>query len=96
MKAILNGVVLAESNDTQIVENNHYFPPDSVKKEYFSDSNTTSVCHWKGTCSYYDATVDGKTVSDVAWYYPATTTDKAKPIENYVAFYKNKVVFEEA
>jgi len=92
--AILNGVVLAESNDTKVVEGNHYFPPESVKKEYFTDSNTSYVCPWKGDCSFYDATIDGKTVSDVAWYYPTTITDRAKPIENYVAFYKNKVEFE--
>jgi len=94
MKAILNGVVLAESDDTKVIENNHYFPPESVKKSLFSDSDTSSVCSWKGTCSYYNATIDGRTVPDVAWYYPNTISDRAKPIENYVAFYKNKVQFE--
>ncbi|KAJ3862351.1 hypothetical protein EV359DRAFT_45359, partial [Lentinula novae-zelandiae] len=88
MKAILDGIVLADSNDTKVIEGNHYFPPDSVKKEYFVESDTSSVCPWKGTCSYYDATISGKTVSDVAWYYPNTISDRAKPIENYVAFYK--------
>ncbi|GAA5928978.1 hypothetical protein JCM3775_006699 [Rhodotorula graminis] len=91
VKATLNGTVLAESANTQVVEGNHYFPPDSVKKEFFTDSNTHTTCGWKGVASYYNANVDGKEVKDAAWYYPATTTDKAKPIENYVAFYGSKV-----
>ncbi|KAJ3796681.1 hypothetical protein GGU11DRAFT_685301, partial [Lentinula aff. detonsa] len=93
MKAILNGVVLAESEDTKVIEGNHYFPPESVKKDYFTDSDTSSVCSWKGTCSYYDATISGKKVPDVAWYYPSTISDRAKPIENYVAFYKVQMFF---
>ncbi|KAF8895159.1 DUF427-domain-containing protein [Infundibulicybe gibba] len=90
MKVTFNGAVIAESDDTIVVENNHYFPPSSIKKEAFSDSKTSSVCPWKGTASYYNASVDGKSVNDVAWYYPKTF-DKAKNIEGYVAFYKNKV-----
>ncbi|KAJ7601021.1 DUF427-domain-containing protein [Mycena floridula] len=93
MKAIFNGAVLAESDETIIVEGNHYFPPGSVNKEVFSDSKTSTVCAWKGTAAYYNASVEGQTVSDVAWYYP-NTSDKAKNIEGYVAFYKNKVTFE--
>ncbi|KAK7014092.1 hypothetical protein VNI00_019414 [Paramarasmius palmivorus] len=93
MKATLNGNVLAESNETVVVEGNHYFPPSSIKKEYFTDSSTSTVCPWKGTASYYDASVDGNTVKDIAWYYPSTF-EKAKHIEGYVAFYKNKVTFE--
>ncbi|KAJ3830640.1 DUF427-domain-containing protein [Lentinula raphanica] len=94
MKAVLDGVVLAESDDTKVIEGNYYFPPETVKKEYFTDSNTSSVCSWKGDCSYYDALIGGKKVPDVAWYYPNTISERAKPIENYVAFYKNKVQFE--
>ncbi|KAJ6557280.1 DUF427-domain-containing protein [Mycena vulgaris] len=93
MKATLNGVTLADSDATVVVENNHYFPPASVKSELFSDSNTSTICPWKGKASYYNATVDGKTVEDVAWYYP-DTSEKAKNIKGYVAFYKNKVTFE--
>ncbi|KAJ7164648.1 DUF427-domain-containing protein [Mycena crocata] len=93
MKVTLNGTVLADSDSTVVVENNHYFPPASVKTEFFSDSNTSTVCPWKGTAAYYNANVDGKSVPDIAWYYPATY-EKAKNIEGYVAFYKNKVTFE--
>ncbi|KAG7089747.1 hypothetical protein E1B28_011401 [Marasmius oreades] len=93
MKVTLNGTVLADSNETIAVENNHYFPPSSVKKEFFADSNTSTVCGWKGTASYYNANVDGKTVKDIAWYYP-NAMEKAKNIENYIAFYKNKVTSE--
>ncbi|KAF7365399.1 DUF427-domain-containing protein [Mycena venus] len=87
MKVVLNGTTLAESDSTVVVENNHYFPPNSVKTDLFSDSKTSTVCPWKGTASYYNATVGGKTVNDIAWYYPSAS-DKAKNIEGYIAFYK--------
>ncbi|KIK59394.1 hypothetical protein GYMLUDRAFT_262137 [Collybiopsis luxurians FD-317 M1] len=90
-KATLNGVVLAESDNTQIIEGNHYFPPDSVKKEYFKDSDSAYTCSWKGPCTFYNATVAGKNIKDVAWSYDEVITDRAKPIEKWVAFYKNKV-----
>jgi len=90
VKATLNGTIIAESDNTTIVENNHYFPPDSVKKEFFSDSKTTSVCPWKGTASYYNATADGQTVTNVAWYYPEPK-EAASNIKDYVAFYQTKV-----
>jgi len=90
VKVTLNGEILAESDSTVVVEGNHYFPPDSVTKSLFSDSDTSTVCPWKGTASYYNATVGGKEVKDVAWYYP-TTKEKANNIKGYVAFYKNKV-----
>ncbi|EMD39815.1 hypothetical protein CERSUDRAFT_112076 [Gelatoporia subvermispora B] len=93
VKVTKNGVVLAESNDTIVVENNHYFPPSSVNKEVFSPSSTSTVCPWKGTAAYYDATINGNTVKDVAWYYPETK-EKANSIKGYVAFYKNKVDIE--
>jgi len=92
-KVTLNGEVLAESTETIVVEGNHYFPPSSVRKNLFTESDTSTVCPWKGTASYYNAVVGGKTVSDVAWYYPSTF-ERAKNIEGYVAFYKNKVKFE--
>ncbi|KAL1711045.1 hypothetical protein EV121DRAFT_250745, partial [Schizophyllum commune] len=87
MKATLNGTVLAESDNTTVVEGNHYFPPESIKKDLFKPSNTTTHCPWKGNASYYNVEVDGNTVKDAAWYYP-NASEKAKNIENYVAFYK--------
>ncbi len=84
--------MLAESNDTIVVEGNHYFPPSSVNKEYFKSSSTESVCPWKGTASYYNLEVEGKENSDAAWYYPEPS-EKAKEIKDYVAFWKGvKVV----
>ncbi|KAL1682407.1 hypothetical protein EV122DRAFT_274518 [Schizophyllum commune] len=93
MKATLNGTVLAESDNTTVVEGNHYFPPESIKKDLFKPSNTTTHCPWKGNASYYSVEVNGNTVKDAAWYYP-NASEKAKNIENYVAFYKNKVTIE--
>jgi uncharacterized protein (DUF427 family) len=87
MRAIWNGAVLAESNDTIIVEGNHYFPADSINKKFFAPSKTHTVCGWKGTASYYDIVVDGATNKDAAWYYP-TPKDAAKEIGNHVAFWK--------
>jgi uncharacterized protein (DUF427 family) len=87
VKAIWNGAVVAESDKTEVVEGNHYFPPDAIKKQYFAPSETHSVCPWKGTASYYTVQVDGKSNQDAAWYYPSAS-DKAKNIENYVAFWK--------
>jgi uncharacterized protein (DUF427 family) len=93
MKAIWNGTILAESNDTVIVEGNHYFPADSIKREFFAPSETHTVCGWKGTASYYDVVVNGAMNKDAAWYYPETK-DAAKEIENHVAFWKGVEVVE--
>ncbi len=93
MRATWNGAVLAESNDTVVVEGNHYFPADSVNNRYFQPSQTQSVCGWKGTARYYDVVVNGKTNKDAAWYYPDTKTE-AKNIEGYVAFWKGVNVGE--
>ncbi len=82
-----NDVILAESDETKVVEGNHYFPPGSIKKEYFKPSATHSVCPWKGTASYYTVEVDGKPNADAAWYYPSPK-EAAKEITNYVAFWK--------
>jgi uncharacterized protein (DUF427 family) len=87
MKAVWKGTVLAESDRTEVVENNHYFPPDTIKSEHFKPSPTHSVCPWKGTASYYTVEVNGERNPDAAWYYP-TTKDAAKNIEGYVAFWK--------
>ncbi len=86
MKAIWNDVVIAESDDTVVVEGNHYFPIDSIKKEYFQETDMTSFCGWKGKANYYSVTVDGKTNKDCAWYY-ADPNDAAKKIKGMVAFW---------
>ena len=87
MKATWNGAVLAESDRTEVVEGNHYFPPESIKREYFTDSSTHTVCGWKGLASYYTVEVGGKQNPDAAWYYPEPK-DAAKNITDYVAFWK--------
>ncbi|KII86679.1 hypothetical protein PLICRDRAFT_113999 [Plicaturopsis crispa FD-325 SS-3] len=87
VKVALGNTILADSDDTVTVEGNLYFPPDSITKDILTDSKTTSHCPWKGTASYYNATADGKTVNDIAWYYP-NTSEKANNIKGYVAFYK--------
>lgn len=93
MKAIWNNQILAESNETIVVEGNHYFPPSSVKREYFTDSETNSVCPWKGTASYYNIVVDGQVNYDSAWYYPEPK-EKAQNIKSYVAFWKGVEISE--
>lgn len=93
MKAIWNGQVIAESSSTIVIENNHYFPPSSIKKEYFKESDTHTVCAWKGTASYYSIEVDGEINKDAAWYYPSVSP-QAKGIKGYVAFWKGVTVIE--
>lgn len=90
-RALLNGVVIAESDDTVVVENNHYFPPSSIAREYFTESDKSTVCGWKGTASYYDVTVGDITAPDAAWYYPEPR-DAAREIAGYVAFWKGRDV----
>ena len=68
VRAVWNGVVLAESNETKMVEGNHYFPPESINREYFRQSQCHTVCPWKGQASYYDVEVDGQTNRNAAWY----------------------------
>ena len=87
MKAIWNGQVIAESNDTVVVEYNHYFPKESVNAEYLTDSATHTTCPWKGLASYYSLTVDGQTNRDAAWYYP-DPKPAAGHIKDRVAFWK--------
>ncbi len=93
MKAIWNNEVIAESNDTKVVEGNHYFPADSIKKEYFKPTNTHTHCPWKGEASYYTLEVNGSENPDAAWYYPETK-HAAKPIEGHVAFWRGVKVEE--
>ncbi len=87
MKAIWNNEVIAESDKTVVIENNHYFPHDSIKKKYFKTSETQTTCPWKGEASYYTLEVDGKLNKDAAWYYPEVSA-LAKGIKNHVAFWK--------
>ena len=87
MKAVWNGAVLAESDDTIVVEGNYYFPPDSLKREFFAEGGLHTVCFWKGKASYSDVEVDGKVNKDTAWYYPSPSP-VAKKIADYVAFWR--------
>jgi len=86
MKAISNGQVIAESETTVVVEGNHYFPRASLADEFFTTSQTTSVCSWKGTAHYLNVVVDGKTEADAAWHYP-NPKPAAAEIEGRVAFW---------
>jgi uncharacterized protein (DUF427 family) len=88
-RATWNGAVIAEADASkvQVVEGNIYFPPEAVKKTFFRDSQTHSVCPWKGMASYYDVVVQGQINKDAAWYYP-DTKDAAKHVKGYVAFWK--------
>jgi uncharacterized protein (DUF427 family) len=86
MKAVWNGAVLAESDKTIVVEGNHYFPPDAVKREHFQPSNTHTICSWKGEASYLTLAVDGQTNKDAAWFYPSPEPAAAE-IKDYVAFW---------
>lgn len=87
MKAIWNGKIIAESNETIVVENNHYFPPQSVKKEFLKKNDTHTLCPWKGEASYYTLEVDGQINKDAAWYYP-NPKSAAADLWNYIAFWK--------
>jgi uncharacterized protein (DUF427 family) len=92
-RATWNGKTLAqaEQSEIQLVEGNVYFPPDKIAREYLKDSQTHTVCGWKGTASYFDVVVDGKTNKDAAWYYPETK-DAAKHVKGYIAFWKGVTV----
>lgn len=87
MKAIWNHEVIAESDETIVVENNHYFPLQSVNKDYLIESATHTTCPWKGEASYYTLEVDGRSNPDAAWYYPEPK-EAAQNIKNYIAFWK--------
>ena len=86
MKAICNDTIIAESDDTVVVEGNHYFPSDSIKSEFFSKTETNTSCPWKGMASYYSVTVNGKTNTDCAWYYPLPSKE-AEKLKDRVAFW---------
>jgi uncharacterized protein (DUF427 family) len=86
-KAMWEGTVVAESNQCVEVEGNQYFPPSSIKPEYFKPSSTQTVCPWKGTASYYDLEVNGKRNAGAAWFYP-DPKPAASQIKDHVAFWK--------
>jgi len=91
MKATWRGATLAESNDTIVIEGNHYFPPDSIRAEHFRKSDQHTHCPWKGEASYYDIAVDGELNPGAAWYYPEPK-DEAAEIKGRVAFWKGVTV----
>lgn len=91
MKAVWKGVTLAESNDTVLVEGNHYFPASSVNNEYFTFSNHKTMCPWKGEATYQSLLVDGEMNLDAAWTY-ANPKPEADNIKGYVAFWKGVTV----
>jgi uncharacterized protein (DUF427 family) len=90
-KAIWNGAVIAETDAFETVEGNVYFPPDSVKREFFQPSDTHTVCPWKGTASYYTLAVNGQENKDAAWYYPDPKPAAAN-IKDHVAFWRGVTV----
>lgn len=87
VKAIWNGTVVAQSDDTVVVEGNHYFPADAIRADLFKPSKTTSVCGWKGLANYHSLVVDGKENTDAAWYY-ADPKSAAANIKGRIAFWK--------
>jgi len=93
MKAIWKNTVVAESNDTVIIENNHYFPANAIHQQYFASSDSKSECPWKGTASYYSLLVDGEENKDAAWYYPEPKA-AAKAIKGRIAFWKGVNIIE--
>ena len=93
MRAIWNGTVIADSDDTLEVEGNHYFPADAVKMEFMQPSDTRTTCPWKGLASYYSVQVDGYTNTDAAWYYPEPN-EAARQIKGHVAFWRGVEIVE--
>ncbi|NJL02299.1 MAG: DUF427 domain-containing protein [Spirulinaceae cyanobacterium RM2_2_10] len=93
-KATVNGTVVAASDQCERVEGNYYFPPSAIAQDYFTPSSTHTSCPWKGQASYYNLVVNGQEIKDAAWTYPQAK-ERAKNIEGYVAFYRNKVQIED-
>ena len=93
MKAFWNGQLLAESNDTIVIEENHYFPASSLNMKLFKSSDKKTHCPWKGEASYYSIVVNGEENKDAAWYYPAPK-EAAKQIKGHVAFWRGVEVTE--
>ncbi len=93
-QAVWNGEVIAESDDTVVVEGNHYFPAESVRSEFLVESDKHTVCPWKGAASYYSIEVDGERNRDAAWYYPAPSS-AARRISGRIAFYHGVKVIDD-
>lgn len=93
MKAVYNGQIVAQSDATVVVEGNHYFPAAAIKQEFFSKSDTTTRCPWKGEASYYNVEVGGDVSADAAWYYP-NPKSAAEEIRDRVAFWRGVQVSE--
>lgn len=91
MKASWNNQVIADSDDTIVIEGNHYFPPESVNTEFLVESTTTTVCPWKGDASYFDIVVGDEVNKDAAWHYPEPK-EKAQEIKGYVAFWRGVTI----
>ena len=87
MKAVWNGAVIADSDDTVVVEGNHYFPRSAVTSAFLKESATHTTCPWKGIASYYTLEVNGKRNEDAAWYYPEPK-DEAKMVGDRIAFWR--------
>ena len=94
MRAVWNGQVIAESDGTVVVEGNHYFPRESVQSSFLEPSSTTTVCHWKGTASYFNVVAAGRMNHDAAWYYP-NPKEAAAEIKDRIAFWHGVVVEED-
>ncbi len=94
MKATWNNKTVASSNNTVVVEGNHYFPEESIEKEFFKPSSHTTACPWKGTAKYYHLEVEGKINENAAWYYPEPKA-AASQIKNHIAFWKGVKISEE-
>jgi len=95
MKAVVDDTVIAESDDTVVVEGNHYFPPEAIKEQYFTPNDHRTTCPWKGEAHYYDVEVNGAKAENAAWYYP-DPSDAASQIEDHVAFYPDQVEVSES
>jgi uncharacterized protein (DUF427 family) len=93
MKAIWNNQVLAESDETLVIEGNHYFPPNSLQREFFAPAEKKTMCSWKGEASYYDLVVDGSENAAAAWCYPEPKSG-ASEIKDYVAFWRGVEIAE--
>ncbi len=87
MQATFNGVVIAETDDTIVVEGNHYFPEESLNQEFFTPTSTHTICPWKGRASYYTVDVEGVASADAAWYYPKPSPLTRK-VKGRVAFWR--------
>jgi uncharacterized protein (DUF427 family) len=94
MKVVRDDRVLAESDQTIVIEGNHYFPPESIRKEYFQKSDKKTTCPWKGQAGYYHIVIGSNVEQDAAWYYPEPKAE-AREIKNYVAFNKSSVEFHD-